>query len=681
MGDDPGHGCSRRTNPRTERGRRASDRSHVYAFEDGDLRPKAPEEVETECGCGRTHTGTTSRRSFMEAAAAGAVGVIGAGIASGTAAAQEEGDTVTIVHDLHSHGAIGEPEEPNIARYQAVLQDQLAERDDAVFLANGDELGSSTISFFTEGAHKIDFMNDMNLTAAGVGNHDFDYGVEVAERRFADSDFPWLNSALFTPEGDPLPETERYTTFEAGDVTVGLFNVVLRNFHGITDYPAEYEQRDPVETAREMTTFLREEEGADVVVLSSHTPHETHYELAEEVDGLDAIFGSHSHYTMDEAEIHADTVISEIGYAYFHLGVMTLDADGDLVAWERIDFDGETDPDPEFQERIEAQYAELEDELEQPVGETEVELTSEGSMNYARETRMGNLITDAMLDMHPDAEVSFQNAGGIRTNTTYGPGELTAGDILSILPFGNSIVVFEATGEQIRQVLVNRISTLPDNSYGAQQEQQVGGLQYEWSGHEEAEVGEVFVGGEPIDPEETYVVSTTDYLKDTAEAYAPFREAETIWESGTLLGPAVMEYLEANSPVSPEIENRILRVDEDLGAQLESDPAGSCTKFRYEVPESAAAISGSETFFGITGDGERFDPQTVEVANGDIWIGYDTGELRSFLGGEDRSLRVFGGFDPDEEYYGYTDENGEPLELPVAVAYDYFTLKATIDAH
>ncbi len=36
-GDDPDRGCSKRTTPRTERGRRASDRSHVYAFENGDL--------------------------------------------------------------------------------------------------------------------------------------------------------------------------------------------------------------------------------------------------------------------------------------------------------------------------------------------------------------------------------------------------------------------------------------------------------------------------------------------------------------------------------------------------------------------------------------------------------------------------------------------------------------------
>ena len=672
--------CGRRTAVRSKRGEPASERSQVYAVEDdGELRPKEPSEVAEECGCGRTHT----RRTFMGATAA-ATGALTLGSqVSGVAAEEPEGDTVTIVHDLHTHSEIGEPGEPNIARYWNVVQEQLADRDDAVFLANGDELGSSTISFFTEGEHKIDFMNDMDLTAAGVGNHDFDYGVEVAEQRFADSEFPWLNSALYTPEGDLFPETEEYTTLEIGDLTVGLFNVVLRGFHGITDYPDDYEQRDPVETAQEMTQLLREEEDADVVVCSSHTPHETHFELAEEVDGLDAIFGSHSHYTMDTAEEYEGTIISEVGYAYFHLGVMTLDSEGNLVSWERLDLDEDTEPDPEFKERIEAQYDELDEELSEVIGETAVELDTSGSITYGREALIGNLITDTMLDLHPDAQVAFQNGGGIRTNTTYGPGELTAGDVLGILPFGNEAVVFEATGEEILQVLENRIDTLPDNAFGAQQGQQVGGLQYEWSGHEGPEVGDVYIEGEPLEPDETYVVSTTDYLKNTAEAYDPFSDAELLWEGGSVLGPAVMEYVEEHSPVEPELENRILRVDEDVGSHRGVRREDGRTLLCFDAPEGAAEISDVETFFGVTADLDEDvpDPVSVEVEDGLLWIGYDTGDLQQFLATtEAEALRVFGEFEPDEEHYGYTDTDGELLELPVAAAYDGFKLKATIDA-
>ena len=613
--------------------------------------------------------GHATRRTVLGATAAG---IAGAALA-GKTSAEDEGNTVTIVHDLHSHSDIGEVGEPNIARYRTAIQERLAD-ENSVFLTSGDELGSSLISFFTEGAHKVDFMNDMNITAASVGNHDFDYGIETAIERFGQSEFPWLNSALFTPEGEPLPNTQRWRTVEVGDITLGLFNVVLRGFHEITDYPEEYEARDPVEISQEMVECL-EREGADVIVLASHVAHETHYEIAEEVDGLDAIFGSHSHVTFDEAEIHSNTVISEIGYAYDHLGVMTLDSEGDLVEWERIDLGEEIEPDPDFKARLEAQYADLDEEFSVEIGETEVELDASGSVNYARESTLGNLVTDAMLDIHDDAEVAFQNAGGLRTNDTHGPGTLTAGDILQILPFGNALVVFEATGEAIVSALENRVDTLPEAPFGAQQGQQVGGIQYEWSGHEEAEIGEVYIDGEPLDPEGTYTVSTTDYIKNTASGYDGFRDAEVIWESGELLGPVVMEYIEERGTVAPEIENRIIRVDEEVGEEADWEMAGGDLTLWFDLPERATGI-GSESFYASTPEGERIDALDAEQEGEAVAVTFDGDLWSDAASGTD--LRVFGGFDPGSEAYDYRDENGDLRELPVSVAYDRFVMKGSI---
>ncbi|MFC6905261.1 bifunctional UDP-sugar hydrolase/5'-nucleotidase [Halalkalicoccus tibetensis] len=619
--------------------------------------------------------GHASRRTVLGAAAAGLAGTA----LSGAAGAEngDGGDTVTIVHDLHSHSDIGEVGEPNIARYQATIRERLAEREDSVFLTSGDELGSSLISFYTEGAHKVEFMNDMGITAAGVGNHDFDYGIETAIDRFGASEFPWLNSALFTPDGEPLPNTERWRIVEVGDVTLGLFNVVLRGFHDITDYPDEYEARDPIEVSREMVDCLQRE-GADVIVLASHVAHETHYEIAEAVDGLDAIFGSHSHVTFDEAEIHHGTVISEIGYAYEHLGVMTLDREGGLVSWERVDLDEGIEPDPEFKARLEAQYDELDEEFSAEVGETEVELDASGAVNYARESRLGNLVADAMLDAGEDADVAFQNAGGLRTNDTYGPGTLTAGDVLGILPFANAVVTFEATGAEIRAALESRVDTLPEAPFGAQQGQQVGGLSYEWSGHGEAAIGEVFVDGEPLDPEGSYTVATTDYIKDTASGYDSFRGAEVLWQSSDLLGPVVMQYIEEQGSVAPEIEDRILRVDEDVGEQTDWSMAGGELTLWFDLPEEATGID-PEGFFALAPDGERFEAAGVEEDGGAVAVTFDGERLPELASGE-TPLRVFGGFDPDSEAYGYTDEDGALRELPVSAAYGTFVMKGSVTA-
>jgi 5'-nucleotidase/UDP-sugar diphosphatase len=640
----------------SHRGRPATDRSVVRQF-------------------GHTH----SRRAVLAASAAGIAGTTLTG--RGQASDAEDGDTVTIVHDLHTHSEIGEIGGPNIARYRTAIDEQLAANENSVFLTSGDELGSSPVSFFTEGAHKVEFMNELGITAAGVGNHDFDFGVETAQKRFEQCEFPWLNSALFTPDGDSLPNTERWMLCEVGDITLGLFNVVMRGFHNITDYPEEYEARDPVEVSEEMVETL-ENEGVDVIVLASHVAHDTHYEIAEEVDGLDAIFGSHSHVTFDEAEVHHDTVISEIGYAYDHLGALTLDSAGDLVEWERIDLDDEIEPEPTFDVMMRAQYADLEEEFAREVGVTDTPLDASGTVSNGRESRLGNLITDAMVDIHPDADIALQTAGRIRTSDTYGPGMLTVHDLLQILPFNDEVVVFQATGEQIREALSGRIDVLPDDSLGARQRQQVAGLSYEWSGHEEAEIHDVYVDsrtefGEnrPLDSDVTYTVVTTDYSKDIALGYESFRDAETLWESGVSLGPVVMEYIEERGRVAPEIEGRVLRVDADLGDGTDYESNDIEFSVRFDLPDEIETIV-PESFYLLSRHGSRYEVQVSE----------DDGELIATGGREvaeiarsdpDHGLKLLGEFEPDGEVYDYEDD-GETLSLPVSDAVEQFVCRGYV---
>jgi len=47
----------------------------------------------------------------------------------------------------------------------------------------------------------------MGLSAVGVGNHDFDYGIDSALEQFGQSEFPWVTSNLKTPDGEQLPNT------------------------------------------------------------------------------------------------------------------------------------------------------------------------------------------------------------------------------------------------------------------------------------------------------------------------------------------------------------------------------------------------------------------------------------------------------------------------------------------
>lgn len=141
----------------------------------------------------------------------------------GTLTAQPD-ETVTILHDSHFHGRFGEPSDDgamDIARYQTLIDDRRYTRENTVFLGNGDDLAPSIMGLIHEGKHMIEALNYLDPLAIGVGNHEFDFGIDVATQRFKDSEFPWVVANLLTPDGDPIPETERWITRDVGGITLG----------------------------------------------------------------------------------------------------------------------------------------------------------------------------------------------------------------------------------------------------------------------------------------------------------------------------------------------------------------------------------------------------------------------------------------------------------------------------
>jgi 2',3'-cyclic-nucleotide 2'-phosphodiesterase (5'-nucleotidase family) len=634
--------------------------------------------VERPDGEATTVEPSTTRRRFL---GAGAAVALGAGVVDSVAAA--EADTVTLLHDSHFHGRFGDPNDGasmDIARYQTLIDERRSARANAVFLGNGDDLGPSILGLVHQGEHMIEALNYLDPLAIGVGNHEFDFGIDNATKRFGESDFPWVVANLLTPDGDPIPGTERWIIRDVGGMTLGIFGSGVRNFHNITDYPEDHQALDPVDASQEATAALRDA-GADVVVLASHTNHSTHFDIAEAVDGLDAIVGSHSDVTMDEPEIRAGTVISETGDEFTHLGELTLDADGNLVDWQRHDPDPtQLAPDAGMADIVSKWRDALEAELGREFFTTDVALDSRFDTNYARESALGNLICDLMMEYVEEhatgvdqVDAALQNAGGIRSNQVYGPGGITGLQWLDILPFGNTIVTLAVEGRSLKELLDSQIAALPWSSFGAQQSIQVGGIQYEWTGHfGDGEIDNVYVQGEALDPEETYTFTTNSFVAGFDELV----DAEVLHESDGLLGTITLDMLEERGSIAPQIENRILRVDTDTGASQAAvrGPHGGPTVTVSKPDEAAALSDDPANYRAVTNGGEAFEASAVRVKDDAVDVTFDElpdDEVESHL-------RVLGAFDPDEVAYGYTDDDGDLIDLPVAAVWDHFVLKGPV---
>ena len=77
---------------------------------------------------------------------------------------------------------------------------------------------------------------------------------------------------------------------------------------------------------------------------------------------------------------------------------------------------------------------------------------------------MGNLVSDAMLDRAGEqgVTIAIQNGGGLRASID--AGEITMGEVLTVLPFSNTMATFQLSGADIVASLENGLSQIEDGA-------------------------------------------------------------------------------------------------------------------------------------------------------------------------------------------------------------------------
>ncbi len=142
-----------------------------------------------------------------------------------------------------------------------------------------------------------------------------------------------------------------------------------------------------------------------------------------------------------------------------------------------------------------------------------------------------HLMADAMREEF-QSEISFENTGGIRAPLLRGP--ITRGDLVTLDPFDNTVVRFEATGRQVREVLVRYTPW-------------VSGLRYRVQGRE---VVEATVGGAPIEDDRVYKGVTNSYFAGFALKGLPTEN------TGRARLETLVGYIRRHGTVRPSYDGR-----------------------------------------------------------------------------------------------------------------------------
>jgi 5'-nucleotidase len=458
-----------------------------------------------------------------------------------------------------------------------------AEGGNVIVLDAGDQFQGSLMYTTYKGAAEAEFMNMIGFDAMAVGNHEFDDGPEkLAE--FVDAiQFPIISGNLDLSQSNLLNgKVQNHVVLEVGGEKIGIISALATDTVETSSPGPQVIFQDEIDSLSADAEALRAE-GVNKIIALTHVGLPKDIAIAEAVPGVDAVVGGHSHTYLSSSDpkragayptwvSQADGTLVPIVQAYAYskyLGhlELTFDDEGNVIyaSGDTILLDASVPED----ETLTARVAELAGPIEELKARVVANASDaiEGSREVCRQVEcpMGNLVADAMLDRVKDQgiTIAIQNGGGLRASID--SGEVTMGEVLTVLPFQNTLATFEATGQQIIDALENGVSQVED---GAGRFPQVAGLKFTWKASNEpgSRVLDVQVaegdGFVPIDPAKTYGVVTNNYVRNGGDGFRMFRDAAKAYDFGPGLEVVVADYMAATGGTyTPYIDGRITKVE------------------------------------------------------------------------------------------------------------------------
>ena len=289
---------------------------------------------------------------------------------------------------------------------------------------------------------------------------------------------------------------------------------------------------------------------------------DTSYLVRDNVEGIDLIIDGHSHSTLDTIDNEGkDIIIVSTGEYNNNLGMVNLTfVDGELKDVEPSVFSSEDAVELEADPEVSAIIGEVNEKNKEitsvVVGKTDVVLDGVREHVRAGETNLSNLITDAMLAVS-SADMAITNGGGIRASIDVG--DITMEEIITVLPFGNYVVVKEYTGAQILAAPEHGTANYPEPAGAFAQ---VAGVTFVLDLNEEAgkRVKDVKIGDEPLDLDKTYKVATNDFMAVGGDDYTMLKEGNLVVELPAL-DEVLIEYVKGLESIPAEARPRMTVIE------------------------------------------------------------------------------------------------------------------------
>lgn len=393
-----------------------------------------------------------------------------------------------------------------------------------IIVSSGDMFQGSAISNMTQGGVVVEAMNEIGFDAMAVGNHEFDWGIDVIKQynnktSEVKSNFPIICSNIYEKATDkPVDWCDPYVIIEKAGIKIGIIGAIGSELESsiATAMVAPYEFKDPLPIVKEYTKKLRTELNCEIVVLAIHDNTLGTNQIFADLTGdyqIDAVFNGHTHSTYAGDTMGSDnTIMPYIQSGSYGSNIGKIVIKYNKVNKKIVEGSSENIKVSKSLSSTNSKLDEIVNKFNDKIKDVSEEVLGVAGTNIDQITCARwavNVIKD-----YSGCEIGFINNGGIRNGAfpIRNNENITVGKVWEIMPFDNFVKTCTMTVDLVIEAYYANDVLHSDNV--------------------EVKNGELYVNGVKCNGDETFTVAAVDYIFDKTNF--PFLKAENQATTGEL---------------------------------------------------------------------------------------------------------------------------------------------------
>jgi 2',3'-cyclic-nucleotide 2'-phosphodiesterase/3'-nucleotidase len=481
-----------------------------------------------------------------------------------------------------------------LSRISTLIKQFRRENQNVLLIDSGDTIQGTPLEYYHNKKNNqppdpmMLAMNALHYDAMTVGNHEYNFGLQVLEKARSEAEFPWLSANTYN-KGTNQTHYTPYIVKEVAGVRLGVLGLTtpgIPNWENAPNY-AELEFREPVSEAKKWVPVLRRKERADVVIIAMHmgleqdlrtgeinpgqVPNENRaIAIAKQVPGVDLIFMGHTHRDMPSLVINGVQLI-QANYWGRHLARVDLYLENAGRRWRvfaraarTIAMDDRVAPDQELLKIGEPYDRETQAWLSRAIGQSAAELTAAEAR--FRDTAILDLIQRVQLKVGK-AQVSM--AAVFNPDAHIAKGPVTVRDIAGLYVYENTLVVLEVTGQQVKDALEHSAkyfrpyepgksaAELVDEKIPAYNFDIAEGVTYVLNIARPTgqRIENLQFQGKPLSPTQKLRLATNNYRVNGGGGYTMYKGAPVVYRSSEEIRELIIDWVERHKTIPTEPTN------------------------------------------------------------------------------------------------------------------------------